>query len=162
VRVGKLGPSGPRASRVFPGHAHRRMVLGMGDRHEQSGEQQVAGEHCRAITGDYGRSIAGRMGVALSGDYGFAMAGDHGFAVAGEHGTAISGAHGFSIAGYEGYASSGPGGIITIEGRDESGHTYSVSADIDDVNGPSSDTLYRLEDHRFVLVQSVLVEEGVQ
>ena len=112
---------------------------------------QVAGDNSRAVTGDGGVSYAGRMGVAISGVGGVSQVGDMGFAVAGDDGIAISGIGGFSIAGVGGMARSGPGGIITISGVSETGHRYSVSADIDDVNGPSANTMYRLDGHRFVL-----------
>jgi hypothetical protein len=129
------------------------MVLDMSDTSTESRQPdiQVAGDNARAVTGDLGTSYAGRMGVAISGDGGYSQAGDMGFAVSGDGGMAISGIGGFSIVGVGGMARSGPGGSITIFGISETGHRYGVSADIDDVNGPSADTMYQLEGHRFVL-----------
>jgi len=114
-------------------------------------EIKAVGDNSRAVTGTRGTSYAGRMGVAVSGDGGYSQVGDMGFAVTGDSGIAISGLGGFSIAGVGGVARAGPGGVITIFGISETGHRYSVSADIDDANGPSADTMYRLAGHRFVL-----------
>lgn len=127
--------------------------------HTESGERQTAGDNERAVTGHGGVSVAGLLGVAISGDGGYSQVGEMGYALSGEHGVAVSGAHGFSIAGVDGVAQSGPGGIITISALTDAGHLYSVSADIDDVNGPSADTPYRLAGHRFVLTNPIAEPE---